>query len=63
MDNQPECIEELYPDLIARLIEFAGEPEFPEDEGSSGRFNRLDEVAIAYAFALQLVGLGGTMRV
>jgi oligopeptidase B len=25
--------------------------------GSSGRFNRLDEVAIAYAFALQTVGL------
>ena len=25
--------------------------------GSSGRFNRLEEVAIAYAFALQTVGL------
>jgi oligopeptidase B len=25
--------------------------------GSSGRFNRLEEVAIAYAFALQTTGL------
>ena len=27
--------------------------------GASGRFNRLDEVAIVYAFALWAVGLGG----
>ena len=27
--------------------------------GVSGRFNRLDEVAIAYAFALWVVGLSG----
>ena len=30
--------------------------------GSSGRFNRLDEVAIAYAFALQTVGLVQPVR-
>jgi oligopeptidase B len=28
--------------------------------GSSGRFHRLDEVAIAYAFALRTVGLAVT---
>jgi oligopeptidase B len=27
--------------------------------GASGRFSRLDEVAIAYAFALLVAGLGG----
>ena len=30
--------------------------------GSSGRFSRLDEVAIAYAFALRTVGLAGDSR-
>ena len=30
--------------------------------GSSGRFSRLDEVAIAYAFALRTVGLAGDTR-